>query len=43
VAYHVNAVPVRDNENKRMWNDSVTANFSNCAKNRPMCPCVLLP
>jgi hypothetical protein len=37
VAYHANAVPVRDNENKRTRNASVSANSPNCAKNWPMC------
>jgi hypothetical protein len=32
VAYHVNAVPVKDNENKRTRNASVSANSPNCAK-----------
>jgi hypothetical protein len=36
VAYHANAVPVKCNENKRIWNASVSANSSNCAKNWPM-------
>jgi hypothetical protein len=33
MAYHVNAVLVRDNDNKRMWNTSVSANSPNCARN----------
>jgi hypothetical protein len=33
VAYHANAVPVKDNENKRTWNASVSANSLNCARN----------
>jgi hypothetical protein len=37
VAYHANAVPVKDNENKRMQNASVSANSPNYAKNWPMC------
>jgi hypothetical protein len=37
VAYHANAVPVKDNENKRTRNASVSANSPNCAKNWPMC------
>jgi hypothetical protein len=32
VAYHANAVPVKDNENKRTRNASVSANSPNCAK-----------
>jgi hypothetical protein len=32
VAYHVNAVPVKDNENKRTRNASVSANSPNCAR-----------
>jgi hypothetical protein len=36
VAYHANAVPVKDNENKRTRNASVSANSPNCAKNWPM-------
>jgi hypothetical protein len=32
VAYHANEVPVKDNENKRTRNASVSANSSNCAK-----------
>ena len=32
MAYHANAVPVKDNENA-----SVSANSPNCAKNWPMC------
>jgi hypothetical protein len=41
VRYQANAVPVRDNKNKRSWNDSVSANSPNCARNWPMCSCVL--
>jgi hypothetical protein len=41
VAYHVNAVPVKDNENKRTQNASVSANSPNCAKNWSMCSRVL--
>jgi hypothetical protein len=37
VSYHVNAVPVKDNENKRTRNASVSANSPNCAKNWSMC------
>jgi hypothetical protein len=37
VAYHANAVPVKDNENKHTRNASVSANSPNCAKHRPMC------
>jgi hypothetical protein len=43
VAYHANAVPVRDNENKRTRNVSVSANSPNCAKNWPMCSRVFFP
>jgi hypothetical protein len=42
VAYHVNAFPVRDNENKQTRDSSVPANSPNCARNWPMCSCVLL-
>jgi hypothetical protein len=41
VAYHANAVPVNDNENKCTWNTSVSANSPNCARNWPMCSRVL--
>jgi hypothetical protein len=37
-----NAVPVRDNENKQTWNASMSTNSPNCARNWPMCSCVLL-
>jgi hypothetical protein len=37
VAYHAKAVPVKDNENKRTRNASVSANSPNCARN---CLCV---
>jgi hypothetical protein len=43
VAYHVNVVPVKDNENKQTRNASVSANSPNCAKNWLMCSRVLLP
>jgi hypothetical protein len=43
VAYHANAVPVKDNKNKHARNASVSANSPNCAKNWPMCSRVLLP
>jgi hypothetical protein len=43
VAYRANAVPVKDNENKRTRNACVSANSLNCAKNWPMCLRVLLP
>jgi hypothetical protein len=43
VAYHVNAVPINDNENERTRNASVSANSHNYAKNWPMCSRVLLP
>jgi hypothetical protein len=35
VAYHANAIPVKDNENKRTRNASVSANSPNCARNWP--------
>jgi hypothetical protein len=37
VAYHANVVPIKDNENKRTQNASVSANSPNCAKNWLMC------
>jgi hypothetical protein len=43
VAYHANAVPVKDNENKCTRNAFVLANSPNCAKNWPMCSHVLFP
>jgi hypothetical protein len=43
VAYHVNTVLVKDNENKRTQNASVSANSPNCAKNWSMCSRVLFP
>jgi hypothetical protein len=43
VAYHANAVPVRDNENKLTRNASVFANSPNCAKNWPICSRVFFP
>jgi hypothetical protein len=43
VAYHANVVPVKDNENKRTRNASVSANSPNCAKNWLMCSRVLFP
>jgi hypothetical protein len=43
MAYHVNAVPVKNNENKRTRNTSVSANSLNCAKNWSMCSHVLFP
>jgi hypothetical protein len=43
VAYHVNAVPVKDNENKRTRNASVLANSPNYAKNWSICSRVLFP
>jgi hypothetical protein len=43
VAYHVNAVPVKDNENKRTHNALVSANTPNCAKNWFICSRVLFP
>jgi hypothetical protein len=43
VAYHANAVSIKDNENKRTRNASLSADSPNCARNWPMCSCVLLP
>jgi hypothetical protein len=43
VTYHVKAVPVRDKENKRTRNASPLANSPRCARNWPICSCVLLP
>ena len=43
VAYHVNVVPIKDNENKRTRNASVSANSPNCAKNWSMRSRVLFP
>jgi hypothetical protein len=43
VAYHANAFPIRDDENKQTRNTSVSANSPNYARNWPMCSCVLLP
>jgi hypothetical protein len=43
VAYHANAVPIKDNENKRTRNAYVLVNSPNCAKNWPMCSCVFFP
>ena len=43
VAYLANAVPVKDNENKRTRNASVSANSPNCAKNWPICSRVFFP
>jgi hypothetical protein len=43
VAYHANTVPVRDNENKRTRNASVSGNSPNCAKNWPICLRVFFP
>jgi hypothetical protein len=43
VAYHTNVVPVKDNENRRMWNASVSANSPNCARNWPMCSRMFFP
>jgi hypothetical protein len=33
VAYHANAAPIKDNENKRTRNASLLANSPNCARN----------
>jgi hypothetical protein len=43
VAYHANVVPIKDNENKRTRNASVSANSPNYARNWPMCLSVLFP
>jgi hypothetical protein len=43
VAYHTNVVHVKDNENKRTRNASVSANSPNCARNWHMCSCLLFP
>jgi hypothetical protein len=43
VTYHANAVPFKDNENKRTQNASVSTNSPNCARNWPKCSCVLFP
>jgi hypothetical protein len=43
VAYHANAVPAKDNENKRTRNAYVSTNSPNCTKNCPMCLRVLFP
>jgi hypothetical protein len=43
VVYHANEVPVKDNENKRTRNASVSANSPNCAKNWTMCSRVFFP
>jgi hypothetical protein len=40
--YHAKAVPVRDKENKRTRNASLSTNLPRCARNWPMCSCVLL-
>jgi hypothetical protein len=41
--YHAKSLPVRDKENKRTRNASPSANLPNCARNWPICSCVLLP
>jgi hypothetical protein len=43
VAYHANAVPVKDNENKHTRNASMSANSPNCARNWPTCSRVFFP
>jgi hypothetical protein len=45
VAYHANVVPVRDKENRRMrmQKASLSASSCRCARNWPMCSCVLFP
>jgi hypothetical protein len=43
VAYHANAIPVKDNENKRTRNASVLANSPNYAKNWSICSRMLFP
>jgi hypothetical protein len=42
VAYYAKAVPVRDNENKRTRNASLSTNSPNCTRNWPNCSCALL-
>jgi hypothetical protein len=37
------AVPVRDRKNKRTRKAFPSANLSRCARNWPICSCVLLP
>jgi hypothetical protein len=41
VAYHANAIHVKDNENKHTRYASVSTNSANCTKNWPMCSHVL--
>jgi hypothetical protein len=41
--YHAKAVPVRDKENKQTQNASPSARSRRCARNWPICLCVLLP
>jgi hypothetical protein len=43
VAYHAKSVPIRDKENKQTQKASPSANSSRCARNWPICLCVLLP
>jgi hypothetical protein len=43
VVYHAKAVPIRDKENKQTRNASPSANSPMCARNWPICSCVLLP
>jgi hypothetical protein len=43
MVYQANAVPVRDNENKRTWNASISTNSPNYARSWPLCSYVLLP
>jgi hypothetical protein len=43
VAYHANAVPVKDNENKRTQSASLLTNSHNYARNWPICSRVLFP
>jgi hypothetical protein len=40
-AYHAKAIPVRDKENKRTRNVSPSINSPRCARNWPICLCVL--
>jgi hypothetical protein len=42
-AYYAKAISVRDKENNRTRNAFSSANSPRCARNWPMCSCVLLP
>jgi hypothetical protein len=41
--YHAKAIPVMDKENKRTRKASPLAYLPRCARNWPICSCVLLP